>query len=393
MAGKRGNGEGSIYKRADGRWVASATVGHNEHGKRRRRVVYGDTRAEAAEELAKVLGAAASGTLVDADRITVARYLTRWLADTVQGTRRPTTYVTYRSFVRNHLVPRIGRIPLQGLRPFHVKALCAGMERDGVGARTRQAAFATLRRALGDAVRVQLIATNPAAPIERPRAPRPAVTPLSAPQVVKLLEAAREMDRSRDAWRARRKRPAAHRLSVEALVALALGTGARQGELFGLRWSDYDAESGVLRIARTITCTGGKPEIGEGKTAASRRAVDLPAFAREALREHHARQPVTPHPAAWVFADWNGAPIRRQNFASRTWRPLVKRAGMPGVRFHDLRHSAASFLLTRGVHPRVVQQLLGHSDVSTTLNVYSHVAEGLGKLAAGELDAAIRTGA
>ncbi len=387
---KRGTGEGSIFKRSDGRWVASATVGYDVNGKQRRRVAYGKTRAAAAKELAKILGAAASGTLVDPQRITVAEYLKTWLADTVKGTRRKTTHATYTSFVRTHLAPRIGGFRLQALRPIHVQSLFAAMERDGIGARTRQAVFATLRRALADAVKMQVIATNPSAAIERPRVPRSAVTPLSADQVAQLFETARAMDEQRDIWRAARKssRPA-HRLSVEAVVAVAIGTGARQGELFGLKWSDYDAGSGVLRIARSIVCTGGKPEVGEGKTAASRRTIDLPTLAREALDRHREAQPATPHPSAWIFADWNGQPLRRQNFARRTWRPLVTRAGLPGARFHDLRHSCASFLLTRGVHPRVVQQILGHADVGTTLAVYSHVSEGLGKLAAGELDAAL----
>lgn len=387
MAGKRGNGEGSIYKRGDGVWAGAATVSHSETGKARRRVVYGATRGEVAKLLAELQGEAATGTLVDPAQMTVGSFLVRWLEDTVKPSRRLTTFYTYRTFIRKHLKPRIGGFRLQRLQPIHVQSLFATMEREGVGARTRQAAFATLRRALADAVRLKLLGTNPAAAVDRPRAPRPDIKPLNFDQVEKLLETAREMDAQRDVWRAQRKRAAAHRLSVEALVTLALGTGARQGELFGLKWSDYDVKAGTLSISRSIVDHNGTPNVGEGKTRSSRRTIDLPAFAAAALAAHRQKQPATPHPSAWIFADWNGAPLRRQNFASRTWRPLVKRAGMVGVRFHDLRHSAASFLLTAGVHPRVAQQILGHSDIATTMSVYSHVSAGLGKAAAAELDA------
>jgi integrase len=387
MSKGRGAGEGSIY-RVKGRslWAARLTVGYSDAGRRRRRTLYARTRSEVAEKLAKVQGEALTGMLSEPGRLTVGAFLDRWLADTVKSTRRVTTFYTYRSFVRTHLKPRIGGLALSRLRPVHVQALVAAMERDGIQPRLRQAVFVTLRAALGDAVRFKLLGSNPAAAIERPRAAQPAIVPLSVEQVDRLLASAREMDVERDAWRSRRKAPARSRLSIEALVALALGSGARQGELFGLRWGDFDAELGTLSIARTIVNVNGRPEVGEGKTAASRRALDLPAFAVLALLKHRGHQPVTPHPSAWIFADWNGRPLRRQNFTKRTWTPLVARAELPRLRFHDLRHSCASFLLQRGVHPRVAQQMLGHADVATTLSTYSHVARGLGKAAAAELD-------
>ena len=175
-----------------------------------------------------------------------------------------------------------------------------------------------------------------------------------------------------------------HRL--EALFVVALGTGARQGELFGLRWGDFDANAGRLKIQRQIVDVNGKPEVSEPKTAAGRRTLDLPRFCTEALLRHRDRQSVSPLPSAWIFSDEKGGPLRRQNFRRRVWGPLAKVAGVPGLRFHDLRHSCASLLMALNVHPRVVQSILGHADVGTTLAVYSHLAEGLGRAAAGELD-------
>lgn len=386
MAKRRVSGEGSVFRRADGKWVAMLTVRYGDDGRPRRKKIVRGTQRAVLEALERERVEALDGPLVKLERLTVGAWLDRWLEDNVKLNRRPTTYYTYRSFVRFHLKPRIGALALQELAPFHVQALVAAMERDEVGARTRQAVFVTFRKALSDAVELKMIRTNPAAAIKRPRSPRPAMTPLSVEQADTLLAAARELDVARDAWRALRKAPARMRLSIEALVVVALGTGARQGEVFGLKWADFDAAAGTLSIARTIVNANGRPEVGEGKTAAARRRLDLPAFVVAALEQHRRSQPATPHPAAWVFADWNGRPIRRQNFARRTWKPLVERAKLGGLRFHDLRHGCASFLLARGVHPRVVQQMLGHADVGTTLAIYSHLLPGLGRRAADELD-------
>jgi len=368
MAKRRGSGEGTIFKRADGRWVAMLTVGHDENGCRRRRALYGAMRKEVAEKLAALQHDAKTGPLPEPERMTVGEFLDRWLSDVARTRVRETTYYTYRSFIRTHLKPRIGGVPLQRLTPPHFQQMLGAMERDGCGPRLRQAVHATLRRALADAVRWRLLSYNPCALVDRPRVPRREMRALGPVEARMLLDAAR-----------------GNRL--EALIVLALGTGARQGELMGLRWGDFDADAARLVIQRQVVDVNGKPAISEPKTAAGRRSIDLANFCVEALLRHREAQSASPHPTAWIFADEKGGPLRRQNFRRRVWEPLARAAGVPGLRFHDLRHSCASLLAARGVHPRVVQSILGHADVQTTLQVYSHVTEALGREAATKLDA------
>ena len=152
--------------------------------------------------------------------------------------------------------------------------------------------------------------------------------------------------------------------------------------------SQFDERAATLSIQRTLLDVNGTLEIGEPKTAAARRRIDLPAFAVAALRAHRTRLGVVPHPERLIFTDGRGGPLRKSNFNRRVWRPLVAQAGLPReLRFHDLRHSFASLLAAQNVHPRVAQSMLGHADVGTTLAIYSHVGAGLGREAASQLDA------
>jgi integrase len=167
----------------------------------------------------------------------------------------------------------------------------------------------------------------------------------------------------------------------------AVGTGARLGELLGLRWGDIDFESKTISIQRTLLDHNGRIEVGEPKTARSRRRIDLPDFIVTALKSHRLRSPAQPHPTAWVFIDANGGPLRKCNLMRRSFHPLLERAGLPKVRFHDLRHTAASLLFAEGVHPKVVQERLGHATIAITLDTYSHVIPTMQKEAATQLDA------
>jgi integrase len=166
-----------------------------------------------------------------------------------------------------------------------------------------------------------------------------------------------------------------HRLA--ALLVLAVATGARQGELFGLQWRDVDLEAGALTIQRTLVEVGGRIEIGEPKTARSRRRIDLPTYAVEALREHRRRQPAIPHPTMLIFTDTEGKPLRRSNFIRRVWHPLLVSAGLPKVKFHSLRHSHVTMLLAAGGNLKAVSERVGHSRTSMTADVYAHAVTGM----------------
>ncbi len=143
---------------------------------------------------------------------------------------------------------------------------------------------------------------------------------------------------------------------------------------------------GSYQVQRTIAEVSGRLEVHEPKTKSGRRRVSIPGFAVEALRRHRAKQPAEPHPTSWVFSNRHGGPLRKGNFFAEHWKPLREAVGVPGTRFHDLRHTTASLLLHRGVHPKVVQSVLGHSRFSVTMDLYSHLMQGHVEEAAEALD-------
>lgn len=367
--GRRGANEGSIYKRAsDGRWVGALVVGLDANGKPRRRIVYGATRAEAAEELQRLQAKRLDGSLGELVRVKLGAFLERWLEDTARPQLRATTFANYSGMIRNHVLPHLGGVSLTKLAPVHVQALLATLEREEASAHVREATYGALRRALEDAVRWGMIPRNPCAPVRRPRPPRAELRVLDTAQVRKLLEHARG-DR------------------LEALYVMAVMTGMRQGELLGLRWGDLDLRAATVNVQRTLVQVGGTLELGEVKTPRSRRRVDLPRVAVEALEAHRARLGAIPHPEVLVFVDEAGGPIRKSNLTRRSFRRLLERAKLPRIRFHDLRHSHATMLLAQGVHPKVAQERLGHAAISITLDTYSHVLEGMQREATEKLDA------
>jgi integrase len=204
--------------------------------------------------------------------------------------------------------------------------------------------------------------------VERPATGKADIQPLSAEQVAALLAAA-----------------AGDRL--EALYSVAVGTGLRLGELFGLQWSDVDLKAGAVTVRHTLQELNGKLTLKEPKTDKSRRRVELPDSAVAALTDHRKRMFIEGHAAVpWVFCNQHGGPLRRSHFHREDFKPLLAKAELPDIRFHDLRHTSATLLLSAGVHPKVVQERLGHSQISITMDVYSHVLPTMQREAAGRLD-------
>jgi integrase len=263
----------------------------------------------------------------------------------------------------------LGGLSLRALSPMHVQALLGRMGEAKASARAQQMTYTVLRTALRDAVRMRLLAVNPLDAVSRPRAPRPEIQALDAGQVRALLAAA-----AGDPF--------------EAFYALAVGTGLRFGELAGLRWGDLDLEAGAVHVRRgLVERESGARSLDETKTSRARRKVDMPAFAIAALRRHRAAVGALPHPSALVFTSSEGTLLRRSNLHRRSYKPLLARAKLPAVSFHALRHTAATLALAAGVNPKVVQERLGHSSVTLTLDTYSHAVPTLGQDAAARLDA------
>lgn len=375
---KRGNGEGSISKRSGGGWMAQYYVLSGTGG-RERRTLYAKTRTEAARKLARAIGERDTGFVVDAGRLTVGDYLERWLEDSVKGTVRTSTYEAYRYMVEPHLVPFLGALKLRDINPVHVRALYRDKLEAGLSAATVRKMHAVLNKAMKQAVMDGLVHRNVCDSVRPPRLARKEIRPLDPEQAGALLRAA-----------------ASDRL--EALYVLAVHTGMREGELLGLKWEDVslDGEEPVLRLRRALVREAGKVALGELKTPKSRRQVRLTRAAAGALRAHLARQMEeieragpSYRPGGLVFATESGSPINPSNLRNRSFKPLLRRAGLAGICFHDLRHTCATLLLTRNVHPKLVQELLGHATISMTLDTYSHFLPSMGNQTVRAMEAAL----
>jgi integrase len=271
----------------------------------------------------------------------------------------------YEGILRMHAFPAIGRLRLTRLEPRHLEALYAAKLAAGLSPRSVHHLHTVLHRALGHATRQGLTLRNVTTLVDAPRVPRSEMKFLNQEESQRFLEAVAG-DRH------------------ETLYVLAITSGMRQGELLGLRWRDVDIDHGHLSIIQTLEKPGLKPIFGEPKTRASRRRVWLADRAIAALRHHRARQTEQrlQMGSRWqdldlVFTNQRGGPLDTHNLTQRGFPRLLERAGLPRIRFHDLRHTAATLLLIKGVHPRLVADMLGHSTVAITLDTYSHVVEGL----------------
>jgi integrase len=370
--GKRGNGEGSIGRRKDGLYMARYTVQTATGPKRK--ALYGKTRQEVAAKLSKALADRESGLTFDADNVTVAEYLARWLSDSVRGTVRVSTFERHEQIIRAHLAPAFGRMKLKTLTPAHVRSLHREKLEEGLAPATVRKIHSTLHKALSQAVADGLIPRN-AADVKAPRPAPEEMHPLSEAETRTLLNAARETgDR------------------FEALYVLAITTGLRRGELLGLRWDDADLDRGTLRVGRALVREGGRYVVGETKTKRGRRRVNLTPRTVAALKAHRKRQLEQRVRLAslyedhgLIFASEKGTPLNPENLVKRSFKPLLKRAGLPEIRFHDLRHTCATLLLGRSVHPKIVQELLGHATIAMTLDTYSHYLPSMGDQASGAM--------
>jgi integrase len=371
---RRGHGEGSIFQRKDGLWCGLVDLGRTAAGKRHRKAFYGKTRRDVQEKLKVALRAQQQGLPVASDRQTVGNYLSEWLR-TVRSSVRPSTWRRYEENIRLHAAPAIGGLTLAQLGPQHLRALYAGRLEAGLSPASVGHLHAVLHVALRQAERDGVVARNVAALVAPPRTSHREMTTLTPDEARALLGAA-QGDR------------------LEALYVLALTAGMREGELLALRWRDVDLDGRTISVRGTLQWTPSGFELAETKTASSRRQVAITEAAAAALRRHRASQleerlKVGP---AWrdldlVFANELGGPLNASNLLRRSFRPLLERAGLPRIRFHDLRHTAATLLLGLGRHPKVVSEMLGHSQISVTLDLYSHVTPTMQREAVQALDA------
>ena len=373
--GKRGNGEGSVYQRKDGRWVGQYLVYLSSGPKYR--YIYAKTRKLAAEKLTKAMADRDGGFVFDDENLTLSDFLDIWLSECVKDTIRASTFERYKGIADLHISPALGRLRLKALTPAHIQGFYRGRLDTGLSPATVQKIHVVLHSAVSQAVKWSLVPRNVTEAATAPRPSPKEMRPLSAEEVRRLQEAATG-DR------------------LEALWVLAVHTGMRQGELLALKWTDLDLEAGKVSVRRTLTRESGHYTLGEPKTKRSRRTVKLTGPATETLKSHLSRQMEDMdqlgdlyRDQGLVFTTASGAPLNPSNVRNRNLRRLLKKAGLPQIRFHDLRHTCATLLLSQNVHPKIVQEMLGHATVAITLDTYSHVLPGMGDRAAAAIEDAL----
>jgi integrase len=354
MAKRRNKNEGTLYQRPNGRWRAQVCIDGS------RASFTADSKAECQAWLRKMLDQAGQGWNYAGGKMTLGEYLQVWLENS-RASLRLKTYDQYRRIVEKHILPHIGNTSLKDLRLERVERLYALLLKTGSGVRTVRIVHAVLHCSLEKAVRYGLILRNPTDGATLPQYKHAEMMVLDETQVSQLLVAAKG---SRH----------------QALYHLAVTTGMRMGELFGLRWSDLHWVSGKIYVRRQVQYVPGHGlSFVEPKTRSGRRTIKLGDGVLQALREHLERQEGerTTARERWVdhdliFPSKSGTPMDPSNLRLDFVRVLMQ-AGLPKIRFHDLRHTAASLMLNHGIPVIVVSKILGHSKPSITMDIYGHL--------------------
>jgi integrase len=364
----RANGEGSVYRRGSGYEAAVTYEG-------KRRTARAATPTEARAKLRELLRRAEEHQFVQDERLTVEKYLEYWLS-VVETTVRPSTHKRYGEYVRVHAVPVIGRHRLRELRPVHLQQLYAARLKAGASPSTVAHLHAALHRALAMAERWEYVTRNVARQVTPPSVPRFQLKPLTPAETQRLFTAAGES-------------------RYEAAVYLAVLTGLRLGEVFALRWADLDlGDEPVVRVRGSVQRVKGQLTVLEPKTRESVRDVALGRLGAEALRRHRARQAEERLRAgtSWedgdlVFPNVWGRFTPPDYFVRQEFRRIVERAALPPMRFHDLRHTFATLQLNGKQPLKIVSEMMGHTRVGITQDLYTHVSAQMQRGAAAALDA------
>ena len=364
------------YNKHRDSWQAIVEKGRDEQGKRVQIFRDAPTKREARVILQKLLRELDDGSFIEPSTTTVAEYLESWLTDVVRHQVAARTQDRYASIVACHLSPRLGALKLSVLRPDQVQHCYAELLDAGLSPATVHKIHVVLHSALRSAVRTRLIARSPCDDLLLPKVRTPEIKALTDEQIGAMLRAAKGTP-----------------VAVPLLVLVSLGV--RRGELLALQWGDVDLEARTLSVRRTLEESSAGVHLKQPKTAKSSRTIALPASTVDALRVHHAAQQRARLAAGaafnrldFVFPAADGEPWKPSTFAAAC-RRVFKKAGLT-CRLHDLRHTHATMLLRQGVHPKVVQERLGHANVGITLDIYSHVSPHMQLDAAERIDAGMR---
>jgi integrase len=359
MPKRRSQGEGTLFQRKDGLWRAAIVLPDGQ-----RRFKTSKSQKVVRDWLQAQRQSVRDQLWVADDKLTLGEFLTRYLADIAASTVRPRTLESYTWLVHNHIQPALGDVRLTNLMAQRVQGFYSERLQAGLSATTVLHIHNFLHKALEQAVRWGLVPRNVTDLVDPPRSKRRQPTVWSAEQARRFLEKAKS-----------------HRLY--ALYVLALFTGMRQGELLGLQFDDIDWETSTINVQHSLQTLSGKPQLlAAPKTEKSRRRVSLPEAARLALERHVKLQAGK---KGYVFVSQVGTPLLPHSVID-TFKRLIEEAGVPDIRFHDMRHTCATLHLLAGTNPKVVQDLLGHSTITLTLDTYSHILPGIQEDAAKRMD-------
>ena len=363
MAKRRANGEGNLRKRKDGRWEGRYTAGRDpETGRAIYKNVLGKTQAEAKAKLKQAIEEAKGLDAAKVGRYTVGQWMEVWFEHYAKIKVRPSSHQTYRGYIDNHIKPNIGRIPLEKLtslelQKFYKKLLTNGRvdrlesryQAKGLSPKTVRNIHQIISSAMSLAKEQKLIVANPAEGCALPRLEHREMKTLPVEQLQSFLREAKDS-------------------GVFELYYLELATGLRRGELLGLKWEDIDLERGDLRVKRQISRINGEVVEAPLKTKNAYRTLPLSADAISVLMQQRRKT----GNSEWVFPSPTGGPMSPDSVLHMLHR-VLKRAGLPKVRFHDLRHTFATLALQNGVDIKTVSGMLGHFSAGFTLDTYAHV--------------------
>ncbi|MBK8903068.1 MAG: site-specific integrase [Anaerolineaceae bacterium] len=359
MSKRRGNNEGSVFwDKSKERWCAEITL---PDGKRKRK--RHQSRKVVQEWLLEQRSQIKKGIVVKDTNEAVRDYMARFLEEVVAHTVKPATYTSYSFWIKTHIVPSIGHLKLKNLQPHHLQHLYSQKLDEGLSKRSVQYMHAIIRRALNQAVKQGILIRNPTNAVTAPKPQKKTFATLTVDQVRQFL-----------------KEVEGHRWYPIYVIAVMMGL--RKGEILGLRWQDINFDNNTISVENVVLEINGKIHLGSPKTKKSKRTVAMPEYVANVLKKY--RKDVGAINGL-IFQTSSGKPVSPRNL-SRHYYQARESANIPKVRFHDLRHTAATLLLKENVHPKIVQEMLGHSSITLTLDTYSHVIPGIQKKAADKMD-------
>jgi integrase len=366
---RRARGDGAVFfSESKGCWIGRAIVGVQPNGKPKYREVSAKTQGECLARKRKAEEEAKAGRLSDAKPMTVGQYLDHWCENIAKPSVHETTWTSYERCVRRHLKPRLGGVKLGQLRPVHVEQFFSDLLKDGCSAGNARKVSAVFAAAMEHAVRVGVIPLNPVAPVAKPKPAEAEIVPFSPEEFRKIREAAAD-----------------HRLA--ALFAVAIGTGAREGELLALGREHIDLDAKTITIRRSLAPVKGGFILKEPKSKRGFRVVELPQFCVDALREHLKRLLVEGNVSATtIFCTKKGDFIAKSWFIRQAWAPLLQRAGVSYRKFHTIRHTHVSQLLAQGESVVDVARRVGDRP-EVILKTYAHFLPGNAERLTSRLDA------